>query len=71
MLSVRATGDFAPAFAYVTVYEISLSLINFSISSLYVPVIAFGVMLIPVTESFTFTLYFSVYLVYFIVILKI
>ena len=49
MLSVRATGDFAPAFAYVTVYEISLSLINFSISSLYVPVIAFGVMLIPVT----------------------
>ena len=49
MLSVRAFGDFAPAFAYVTVYVISLSSINVPNSSLYVPVIAFGVMLIPVT----------------------
>ena len=49
MLSVRAFGDFAPSFAYVTVYVISLSLINVPNSSLYVPVIAFGVMLIPVT----------------------
>ena len=49
MLSVRALGDVAPAFAYVTVYIISFSFINASSSSLYVPVIAFGVMLIPVT----------------------
>lgn len=41
--------DVAPAFAYVTVYIISFSFINASSSSLYVPVIAFGVMLIPVT----------------------
>ena len=49
MLSAKLIGVLVLAFAYVTVYVISLSLINVPNSSLYVPVIAFGVMLIPVT----------------------
>ena len=49
MLSARTTGVFAPAFAYVTVYVILLSFINFDNSSLYFPVTVFGVTVIPVT----------------------
>ena len=49
MLSVRATGVFAPAFAYVIVYIMLLLLIRSCNLLLYFPVIAFGAMLIPVT----------------------
>ena len=49
MLSARAIGDCAPAFAYVIVYVILLLLISVLNSSLYVPVILVGFTLIPVT----------------------
>ena len=49
MLSARTTGVFAPAFAYVTVYVILLSVIIFDNSSLYFPVILVGLTLMSVT----------------------
>ena len=47
ILSARATGVFAPAFAYVTVYVILLSFIILDNSSLYFPVTVFGATVIP------------------------
>ena len=49
ILSARTTGVFAPAFAYVTVYVILLSFINFDNSSLYFPVTLVGLTLMSVT----------------------